>query len=129
MRMFSQLLAGVSMLAIAGAAQAGEPITLGDAQMDNVTAAGMFAYQADFNAVVTKQKDVQINIVKNVQTTVQLEDGLAEAEAFADAVGFAALAETLTAAQAIYRPDTNDFFVEAFSESTAAAEPTPVAGP
>ncbi len=32
------MLAGVSMLALAGAAQAAEPVTLNNAQMDNVTA-------------------------------------------------------------------------------------------
>jgi hypothetical protein len=57
------MLAGVSMLALAGAAQAAEPVTLNDAQMDGVTA----GYTAIINFVFASQGTAIADLISQTQ--------------------------------------------------------------
>ncbi len=57
------MLAGVSMLALAGAAQAAEPVTLNDAQMDGVTA----GYAAIINFQFAAQGTAIADLVSQTQ--------------------------------------------------------------
>jgi hypothetical protein len=108
------LLAGVSLLAFAGAASAGDPLTLTGAQLDQVSAGGVVNFDTTVDKDVTIDKDVNIDIDKTVDVAVSIVGNLAEAEASADCFGNNCLAETATFAQ------TTEWSSEAFSESTAA---------
>ncbi|MEO1680379.1 MAG: hypothetical protein AAFU80_19720 [Pseudomonadota bacterium] len=111
------LAATILSTAFATAAVAGEPFVLDDAAMDSVTAAGV----VDFDTVVTKtvaiDVDVNVDIVKNVATSVSLTGNLATAEASADGIdGIANLAETETFAQ------TSSLGAFSFSQAVAASQ-------
>jgi hypothetical protein len=68
------MLAGVSMLALAGAANAGEPVTLSDAQMDGVTAGFTAISFSDLGAfafadLVADAKAIDIQTAQSITTT------------------------------------------------------------
>ncbi|MEL6767664.1 MAG: hypothetical protein AAFP17_10825 [Pseudomonadota bacterium] len=80
---------------IAGAAQAEDAFVLGDAQLDNVTAAGTVVFNTDVDKTVDISKFVTVFVDKQVFTDVSLTGSLATAEASADAIDFTnVLAET-----------------------------------
>ena len=100
---------------LAGAAHAGDPFVLGGAQMDSVTAAGEVFFFTDVDKTVDIAKNVNLNVNKNVFSSVELTGNLATAEASADAIEFDNnLAEVDTFAQV----DSTGAF--AFAESLAA---------
>jgi hypothetical protein len=87
----------------AGGALADEPFTLGDSEMDAVTAAGVFSYTA------TAAVDVGVNYLSTVSVTHNATQNLtlvgltAYADAFADARGSdLAITETNSFAQVDY---------------------------
>jgi len=113
-------LTAASLLALAGASQAGEPTVLGSAQLDTVTAAGQVNFETNVLKTVDINKLVNLLVNKDVQSFVNIDDALATAEASADGVGFPnVLAETDTFAQV----DSTEAGLSAafsFSESLAA---------
>ena len=110
------LLAGASLLALSGVASADEPVVLGVAALDSVTAAGTVEFDTDILKNVNINKVVFLDVDKDVDAFVDIDGRLATAEASADALGFDALAETDTFAQV---DETGAF---AFSESLAAVD-------
>ena len=110
------LLAGAGLLAMAGVANADEPIILSETALDKVTAAGTVEFNTNVIKFVDIDKTVDLTVVKNVDADVDIDGRLATAEASADALGFDALAETDTFAQ------VDEFGAFAFSESLAATE-------
>lgn len=110
------LLAGASLLALSGVASADEPVVLGEAALDSVTAAGTVDFDTDIFKTVNINKVVFLDVDKDVEAFVNIDGRLATAEASADALGFDALAETDTFAQV----DATGAF--AFSESLAATD-------
>ena len=110
------LLAGASLLALSSVASADEPVVLGDAALDSVTAAGAVNFNTNVIKNVEIFKTVNLNVDKDVDAFVDIDGRLATAEASADALGFDALAETDTFAQV---DETGAF---AFSESLAATD-------
>ena len=110
------LLAGASLLALSGVASADEPVVLGEAALDSVTAAGTVEFDTDILKNVNINKIVFLDVDKDVDAFVDIDGRLATAEASADALGFDALAETDTFAQV---DETGAF---AFSESLAAVD-------
>lgn len=82
-RMLS-LLAGASLLALAGAANAGEPITLTSAQMDGISAGWGFTHYQN------------IFVANTSLSYVNLTGNAAIAEASAEAYGHNTLSKTLT---------------------------------
>ncbi len=110
------LLAGVGLLAMAGAANADEPIVLSETALDKVTAAGMVEFDTIILKNVNIEKFVFLDVDKDVDANVNIDGRLATAEASADALGFDALAETDTFAQ------VDEFGAFAFSESLAATD-------
>ncbi len=110
-------LACTSGLALAGAAIADEPFRLGDAELDRVTAAGVVNFSTNVLKNVDIVVTVDLDIDKDVSSTVDVLGNLATAEASADAFGFDTLSETETFAQAV------EFTLsQSFSQSTAAAQ-------
>ena len=98
MRTFS-LITAVTF-GLSGAAFADEPVILGAAQLDTVTASGTVTFLTDVNKVVTIDKTVNLNVDKQVTSNVELNGTLATAEASADAIEFQNnLAEVDTFAQ------------------------------
>ena len=87
-----------------GAAQA-QPLTLSNAQMDSVTAAGFGFAEFDAFVNVFKNFDTKINFQKfaKVDSHVSATGYLADANAVANCAGFGCTAETFTGA------DTNIF--------------------
>ena len=110
------LLAGAGLLAMAGAANADEPIVLSETALDKVTAAGTVVFNTNILKNVNIEKFVFLDVDKDVDADVNIDGRLATAEASADALGFDALAETDTFAQV----DVTGAF--AFSESLAATD-------
>lgn len=110
------LLAGAGLLAMAGAANADEPIVLSETALDKVTAAGAVVFNTNILKNVNIEKFVFLDVEKDVDADVNIDGRLATAEASADALGFDALAETDTFAQV----DSSGAF--AFSESLAATD-------
>ncbi|HIC79356.1 MAG TPA: hypothetical protein EYH07_16090 [Kiloniellaceae bacterium] len=110
------LLAGASLLALSGVASADEPVVLGEAALDSVTAAGTVNFNTNIVKNVEIFKTVNLDVEKDVDAFVFIDGRLATAEASADALGFDALAETDTFAQV---DETGAF---AFSESLAATD-------
>jgi|GEM_PF-826875 len=110
------LLAGAGLLAMAGVANADEPVILSEASLDKVTAAGLVEFNTNVIKFVQIDKDVELTVFKTVDADVNVDGRLATAEASADALGFDALAETDTFAQV---DETGAF---AFSESLAATD-------
>ena len=110
------LLAGAGLLAMAGVANADEPVILSEASLDKVTAAGLVEFNTNVIKFVQIDKDVELTVFKTVDANVNVDGRLATAEASADALGFDALAETDTFAQV---DETGAF---AFSESLAATD-------
>ena len=108
------LLAGASLLALASAASADEPVVLSDAALDSVTAAGMVDFDTNIFKDVQITKPVNLDVNKDVDAFVDIDGRLATAEASADALGLDALAETDTFAQ------VDELGAYAFSESLAA---------
>jgi hypothetical protein len=109
-------LACATGIALASAAKAGDLLVLDDAALDGVTAAGAVA----FDTAITKTVDIDVAIdfLKNaeVNSTVDIDDKLATAEASADAIDYDdVLAETETFAQ------VSSLGAFAFSQSVAAA--------
>jgi hypothetical protein len=78
------VIAGASLLALAGAANASEPITLTSAQLDGVTAGGIFTHYQN------------IFVANTSLSYVNLTGNAAIAEAGADAYGNNTLTKTLT---------------------------------
>lgn len=114
------LVAGVSVFGTLPAL-AGEPVVLSHAELDGVTAAGTVDFDTNVFKNVEILKNVALDVDKDVESFVNIEDYLATAEASADAVGFPnVLAETDTFAQV----GTEGAF--SFSESLAAGSPNPV---
>ncbi len=110
--------------ALAGAisvASAEEPLTLNANQMDRVTAGG-FGF-VDVELIVTKFKDVQENVLKdvnkNITTTVDVDDFLADAEAGANCLGLDCVSETLTITDVRADLLTATSFSESLSAGTA----------
>ena len=94
---------------------------LDDAAMDKVTAAGFVEFNTNVTKTVTINKDVFVDVVKNVATNVDLDGSLASAEASADATGFDFnIAETETFAQVT---DSGAF---SFSDALAAGNFIPI---
>ncbi len=111
------LLAGVSFVALTGAAGAVEPIKLTDNQMDKVTAAGFVDFDTDIDVNVDIDKDVDINVDADVDADVDVDGHLAVAEASADAFGsFGTLSITDAFAQ------TTSNSSESFSFALAATD-------
>ena len=110
------LLAGAGLLAMAGVANADEPVILSEASLDKVTAAGLVEFNTNVIKFVQIDKDVELTVFKVVDADIDVDGRLATAEASADALGFDALAETDTFAQV---DETGAF---AFSESLAATD-------
>ena len=110
------LFAGASLLALSGIANADEPVILGEAALDSVTAAGAVNFDTNIVKNVNINKTVFLEVDKDVDAFVNIDGRLATAEASADALGFDALAETDTFAQV----DSTGAF--AFSESLAATD-------
>jgi hypothetical protein len=74
------MLAGVSMLALAGAANAGEPVTLSDAQMDGVTAGFTAISFSDLGAfafadLVADAKAIDTQLAQSITTSVTNGNG------------------------------------------------------
>jgi hypothetical protein len=61
-------------------------------------------------------KDIRVNIRKNVDSRVDIKGNLADAEAVADAEGYNSLAETYTESYANYRSSS------AYSQSVSAVD-------
>lgn len=116
MKRILSLFAGASLLALGGVASADEPVVLNAAALDAVTAGGTVEFDTNVFKNVQINKDVELNVLKNVVADVDIDGRLATAEASADALGFNALAETDTFAQV----DSSGAF--AFSESLAATD-------
>ena len=110
------LLAGAGLLAVAGVANADEPIILGETALDKVTAAGFVEFNTNIFKLVDIDKTVDLTVFKEVDAFVNIDGRLATAEASADALGFDALAETDTFAQ------VDELGAYAFSESLAATD-------
>lgn len=82
------LLAGVSLIALASAAQAGQPMVLSNGQMDGVTAGAAAAANAaalalgDFDAVtLTQTATNSVTSIKGIQVGVAIGQSLATAAA------------------------------------------------
>ena len=114
-------IAGASMVALSAAAFADQPVVLSEQALDGVTAAGFFSYDLDIVKVVTVDKNINLNVFKNVGVFVDVNGVLADAEAAADCFGFNCLAETETLAQVDTTAGFN--FAEAYSQSIAAWSP------
>jgi hypothetical protein len=113
---FAALLAGVSFLALAGAANAADLTPLSTSQMDMVSAAGDYSFDTDVD------KEVNIDVTKNydfdaeLDSDVTVDGNLATAEASADAYG----EDTFTEASSFTQ--TTDWSSQSFSESTSASD-------
>lgn len=108
------MLVGASLLALAGAAGADEPVTLSAAQLDGVSAGGGVNFNVAIDKSVYIDRNFDLNVDKNVSVTVVISGNLATAEASADAFGDNTLAETIAFAQ------TTEWSSEAFSSAVAA---------
>ncbi|MEL7348321.1 MAG: hypothetical protein AAFU80_19715 [Pseudomonadota bacterium] len=109
-------LTAAPLLALAIPAAA-DPFVLDAASMDRVTAAGFVSFDTQVTKDVDILVDVDVDIFKNVVTTVSLEGNLATAEASADGIdGIANLAETETFAQ------TSSLGAFSFSQAIAASQ-------
>jgi hypothetical protein len=94
---------------------------LSDASMDKVTAAGEVFFNTQVTKVVDIDKTVNVDVLKNVETNVDLDGSLASAEASADSTGFDYnIAETETFAQVT----TEGAF--SFSDALAAGNFIPI---
>lgn len=110
------LLAGVSLLALAGAASADEPVTLSDAQMDGVSAGGGVQFGSVVVSDLDIDKAIDVLIVRNVNGTITISGNLASAEASASAFGNNTFVATEAFAQ------TTEWSSEAFSSAVAATD-------
>ena len=133
------LLPVVAFSAVGSVALA-EPLTLTDAQMDGVTAGQeVFAFKDIFSSVdenffknvqVNKQKFVQIQKQVQVQTLVDLDQNLADAEALAQAIGWNTFSEaqsvTVTTAPETIADLLANGSSTSFAESLSASERFPV---
>jgi len=96
---FFSLMAGAALLALASAAQAGQPMSLSNSQMDTVTAGGIAIGNAAALAIGAVDAVTVTQTSTNVSTvTPQIAIGQAFAQALA--------ASTLTQAAAISHADT-----------------------
>jgi hypothetical protein len=103
------------------AAYADGAFLLDDASMDKVTAAGEIFFNTQVTKLVDIDKTVNVDVIKNVETNVDLDGSLASAEASADATGFDYnIAETETFAQVT----TTGAF--SFSDALAAGNFIPI---
>jgi hypothetical protein len=105
------------LFTFSGVAAADEPIVLGDAQLDGVTAAGFVFFETFINKDVLINTVVNVDINKDVNSFVDITGNLATAEASADAIGFDTLSETESFAQVI-----SGEFSQSFSSSVAATD-------
>jgi hypothetical protein len=97
------LLTGASLLAFVGAASAGEAVTLSDAQLDTVTAAGGVRYNSDIR--FDKRIDVRqfVDVYGTIDPRSRVYGNIATGDATADASGPNSFTSTFTDAQAQYR--------------------------
>lgn len=117
------MLPALALGALSTGALAG-PMTLSDAQMDAVTAGQFDKFlnaelneNLNINANIQKQKDIDIDKNVFVETFLDLQGNIAEAEALADTASFfPQFSETFTYAVA------TDEFTVSFSESLAAVD-------
>lgn len=113
---FAALLAGVSFLALAGAANAADLSPLSTSQMDTVSAAGDYSFDTDVNKDVDIDVDKDYNFDADLDSDVSVDGNLATAEASADAYGD----DTFTEASSFTQ--TTDYSSQSFSESTSATD-------
>lgn len=112
------VIAGVSMISLVGSASAGDIITLGESQMEAVTAAGGVSYNShgfDFYG----NKIVLENIKKNLDVYVKIKGNYAQGYATANAFGKNTDAQSWSDAQAY-----EGYGSSSVSHSIAAAAPS-----
>jgi hypothetical protein len=110
-------LAAAVALGLGTVAQADEPFVLGADQMDGVTAAGMFMYEASAAVLLQQMQMKVIDVNSNIVSSVDAVGQSATANAFADAVGSPnAITETDTFAQV----DAANLITQSGSSSLAA---------
>ena len=121
----TSLLAGAAVLALSGAAYAGEPVALTDGVMDGITAAGGVNFNSQLVFNDDQNKVVNLEITKDIDVDLDLDGYVADAVATADArvgtifsTSYYTLAETFTAAQV----DLPAGLAQAYSQSTAALD-------
>lgn len=96
-KMLSMVVGSALVLGLS-AANAGEPMMLSAAQMDDVTAGCMTCqpYDFTFTKLVNTQEYATVLAVKEVVSLTYTSGNLADAEATADAIGPNSMAQTLT---------------------------------
>jgi hypothetical protein len=82
--MMKSLMAGVSLLAFASVATAGEPVTLTDTQMDGVTAGLGVTFNSEVNLTKTINKTITLFKTVDILQAVNLTGVVADAEAVGD---------------------------------------------
>lgn len=110
-------LTGVFMVGLMGSAQAGDPIILGNAQMDTVTAAGQYS-RTDVYFNFNAHKNIRADVYERVLWDVYGRGNNSEAMAGAYASGHNTDTKTFTDSQVF-----QGFGSVASSLSTAAAAP------
>jgi hypothetical protein len=120
------MIAGVSVIALGGAAMAGEPVALTDTQMDGVTAGAGVNFNSTVNLTKFINKEISLFKTVDIQQTVNLTGVVADAEAVGD-VRFpnpndGVNVETFAEVQIEIIPDGINS-AEAFSQALAAYRP------
>jgi len=110
------LIGGISFLALAGAVNAEEPVTLSVMQMDSVSAGGGVQFGSVVVSDLDIDKAIDVLIVRNVNGTITISGNLASAEASASAFGNNTFVATEAFAQ------TTEWSSEAFSSAVAATD-------